>query len=135
MHSRDGSDLQLQISMVGAEVLWGSILLFSFRSHSKKLSLEAVSSVFPMILKSIAAQSNEQSPKPKRFYALVAEVDYVLCNQVLENHLTILIQTSDFTIHVYIIDNLGSWENELLPTSCCGGSSLHKVLTTKRVVP
>lgn len=108
--------------------LWGSILLCGFRSHSKKLSLEAVSSVFPRILKFILHKAINRVPNPRD--ALNAEV---LCNQVLENHLTVLVQTSDFVIHIHTIDTLGFWEDELLPISFSGESSLHKVLTTKQV--
>lgn len=46
-------------------------------------------------------------PQLQEICASVAEVDYVLCNHTLENHLPILIQTLDSIIHIHIIANLG----------------------------
>lgn len=78
--------------------------------------LEAQSRTFPFFipthLKFIAAQSHEQSPRD--FVLQLAEVDFVLCNQIQENHLPVLIRTLDSISHLHITDNMGRWEEEVL---------------------
>lgn len=104
--SMRGTEVPLKLS--SAVLLWESPLEAQSRTFSFFI---------PKNLKFIAVQSHKQSPKPKRFVLQLAEVDFVLCNQIQENHLPVLIQTSDPIIHLHVTDNVELWEKEVLLSS------------------